>query len=460
MTNVRPNHMLLLEVDARTLAKSQSGQLLEALPDSWFIVRKNMGFSCVWLRGTWLLSENYANATYFACDGYLPGSWVGGMAGLAKFRMRLQKHGMKLILDFFANQIAAENAIRWIHPQWLVQKKMETDFCPAGWLSQAEDGEGVLIAQGKDPNYPPISHTLQLNLLDRGLRDHLQDTVARLATVCDGIWCSQAMLAIPGVMRKTWGKLVDPADGMPPAESDFWTDLLAAGFEINPKFMTLAEVYWNLEWDLMQQGFNYCLDQRLLERLERNDYSGLSSHLQAPLEFLGRTLHRPSLTLARDLLNRCRYFPGKMAVFLLSPGMKVVHEEVLVELTEIERENSCLLTGWLEWIRIKNVMGTEVQAFKAFACGIRRESACLGLCWLSRNHQGEGSGPFLLFALMNFGANCEAIHCELPSFAGMVRSLQLGCHFVCESAGQVRCTLRMQLDPGAVALFSNVAVAE
>jgi hypothetical protein len=29
----------------------------------------------------------------------------------------------------------------------------------------------------------------------------------------------------------------------------------------------MAEVYWDMEWTLQQQGFDYCYDKRLYDRL-------------------------------------------------------------------------------------------------------------------------------------------------------------------------------------------------
>ena len=36
-----------------------------------------------------------------------------------------------------------------------------------------------------------------------------------------------------------------------------------------------AEAYWDKEWELQQQGFDYCYDKRLYDRLEHNDLDGL-----------------------------------------------------------------------------------------------------------------------------------------------------------------------------------------
>jgi hypothetical protein len=36
----------------------------------------------------------------------------------------------------------------------------------------------------------------------------------------------------------------------------------------------LAEAYWDLEWSLLQQGFDYCYDKRLFDRLVRGKPKG------------------------------------------------------------------------------------------------------------------------------------------------------------------------------------------
>ena len=33
----------------------------------------------------------------------------------------------------------------------------------------------------------------------------------------------------------------------------------------------MAEAYWDLEWALQQQGFDYCYDKRLYDRLVTGD---------------------------------------------------------------------------------------------------------------------------------------------------------------------------------------------
>ena len=47
----------------------------------------------------------------------------------------------------------------------------------------------------------------------------------------------------------------------------------------------MAEAYWDLEWELQQQGFDYCYDKRLYDRLVRGAAAEVRSHLQADLGY-------------------------------------------------------------------------------------------------------------------------------------------------------------------------------
>jgi hypothetical protein len=43
----------------------------------------------------------------------------------------------------------------------------------------------------------------------------------------------------------------------------------------------MAEAYWDLEWELQQQGFDYCYDKRLYDRLEHDAAESVRLHLCA-----------------------------------------------------------------------------------------------------------------------------------------------------------------------------------
>jgi len=47
----------------------------------------------------------------------------------------------------------------------------------------------------------------------------------------------------------------------------------------------MAEVYWDLEWTLQQQGFDYCYDKRLYDRLRDGHAAPIRGHLLAGLDY-------------------------------------------------------------------------------------------------------------------------------------------------------------------------------
>jgi hypothetical protein len=56
----------------------------------------------------------------------------------------------------------------------------------------------------------------------------------------------------------------------------------------HPDFLFMAEAYWDLEWELQQQGFDYCYDKRLYDRLEHDTAESVRLHLCADLAYQGK----------------------------------------------------------------------------------------------------------------------------------------------------------------------------
>ena len=52
--------------------------------------------------------------------------------------------------------------------------------------------------------------------------------------------------------------------------------------------MLVAEAYWDLEWELQQQGFDFCYDKRLYDRIAEQDASAVRDHLRADLSYQSR----------------------------------------------------------------------------------------------------------------------------------------------------------------------------
>ena len=127
-----------------------------------------------------------------------------------------------------------------------------------------------------------------------------------------------AMLVLPEVFERTWGI------SSPPVLAPRHGGRACAG----PRFLFMAEVYWDLEWTLQQQGFDYTYDKRLYDRLVHGAACPVREHLFAGLDFQDR--------LARFLENHdepraAATFPPEVhraaaVITFLTPGLRFFHQ--------------------------------------------------------------------------------------------------------------------------------------
>ena len=87
-----------------------------------------------------------------------------------------------------------------------------------------------------------------------------------------------AMLVLPDVFLRTWGIRCQP----------FWPRVARQVREVNPEFCFMAEVYWDLEWTMLQQGFEYAYDKRLYDRLKEGHARPVREHFFAGLDYQSR----------------------------------------------------------------------------------------------------------------------------------------------------------------------------
>jgi hypothetical protein len=90
----------------------------------------------------------------------------------------------------------------------------------------------------------------------------------------------------------------------------------------------MAEVYWDLEWTLQQQGFDYTYDKRLYDRLREGHARPVREHFHAEPGYQNK--------LARFLENHdepraaATFSPGvheaAAVITFLSPGLRFFHE--------------------------------------------------------------------------------------------------------------------------------------
>src|SRR5947209_1628116 len=151
---------------------------------------------------------------------YIVDERLGGPEGLATARQMLAQRGIRLILDFVPNHVAPDHPWVFEHPEYFVQGTRE-DLAQAP--SAFFEGSGTVIANGRDPYFPPWQDVAQLNAFSPGLRQAAGETLNSIAEQCDGVRCDMAMLLLNSIFERTW----DGHVGVRPPD-EYWCEVISA----------------------------------------------------------------------------------------------------------------------------------------------------------------------------------------------------------------------------------------
>ena len=213
---------------------------------------------------------------------YVADERFGGPSGLAAARAALAARRARLILDYVPNHVAPDHPWVTDHPEFFIQgDEDDVKSDPAGWLSVG----GHVLAHGRDPYFPPWPDVVQLNAFAPAVRDATAQTLSDIADQCDGIRCDMAMLMTNDVFAHTWGGWAGPRP-----DAEFWPAVIGELRARHPETVLIAEAYWDMEWTLQQQGFDFCYDKRLYDRILAGEPSAVRGHLLADLGYQSHLL--------------------------------------------------------------------------------------------------------------------------------------------------------------------------
>lgn len=250
----------------------------------------------------------------FSMSAYEPDARMGGWPGLGAARAALHARGARLIVDFVPNHTGFDCPWVATHPErYVLGREQDLHASPSAFRRVG----GAIVACGRDPLFPPWTDVAQLNYFNPETRSAMRGVLREIAAHADGVRCDMAMLLLDEVFERTWRPVL--RDDWPALAEPFWPEAIAGA-----PLLYLAEVYWDLEWTLQQQGFHFTYDKRLLDRLLDGAAAPVRDHLGADAPFrdrLARFIENHDERRSADAFET-RLAAAATAVAML-PGLRV-----------------------------------------------------------------------------------------------------------------------------------------
>jgi glycosidase len=344
-----PAYPVLYQVNTRVLLTERSAALgrtatLDDITDAELDRIAALGFDWVWLLSVWrtgaagqrvsrahagwrhefqqtlpdLREEDIAGSGFAIIDYTVPPS-LGGDAALARVRQRLRPRGVKLMLDFVSNHTALDHP--WVeqHPDYYVAgSEPDHTRAPQNYTRVKRRQGDLWLAHGRDPYFDGWPDTLQLDYANPLTQEAMTGELLKIAGRCDGVRCDMAMLALPDVFERTWGRRPAP----------FWSRAIQRVRKDAPGFCFMAEVYWNLEWTIMEEGFDYAYDKHLYDCLRDGRARPGREHLWAGLDYqrrLARFMENHDEPRAAATFAAGMHEAAAMVTYL-TPGLRFFHQ--------------------------------------------------------------------------------------------------------------------------------------
>ncbi len=313
---------------------------LKDIPNHFLDSLKNQGFNWIYFLSVWQTGKFGQNVSRsqnawiegfrkdlsdlvqddicgsgFAVTAYKLHSDFGDPEDLMHLQKRLHERGMKLMLDLVPNHTACDHPWSKLHPEYYIKgDENKLSRAPQNYINL----DNKIFAYGRDPYFDGWPDTLQLNYANENLQKEMLNVVDCISQYCDGLRCDMAMLILPSVFKKTWGLDMKP----------FWPQAVARARSKKPDFVFMAEVYWDLEWELQQQGFSYTYDKKYYDRLKDGNANMVKEHLWADLSYQSRSarfLENHDEPRAAGVFFNQKHRAAAVLSFL-APGLRFFHQ--------------------------------------------------------------------------------------------------------------------------------------
>src|SRR5215469_11381595 len=188
-----PLYPSLYQINTRVWLTALSRQLgrsakLDDIPDTELDRIAAAGFDWIWLLSVWQtgkasrqvsltnpelrkelrqtlpdLTDADIPGSGFAITGYSVHESLGGDAALARLRERMNKRGLRLMLDFVPNHTALDHPWVETNPEFFIHgSEVDLAHAPMNYTRVKRHRGDLLLAHGRDPYFPGWPDTLQL----------------------------------------------------------------------------------------------------------------------------------------------------------------------------------------------------------------------------------------------------------------------------------------------------------
>src|SRR5262245_39300409 len=235
-----PRYPSLFQINTRVWLTELSRDLgrpatLDDIPEAELDRLAQLGFDCIWMLSVWQtgaagrnvsrsnpewlhefqetlpdLREADIAGSGFAITGYTTHQALGGDAALARLRNRLRKRGLRLMLDFVPNHTGLDHPWVETHPEYYVAgTEAQLETAPQNYTLVKRRQGDLVLAYGRDPYFSGWPDTLQLDYSNPATQEAMIAELLRISGQCDGLRCDMAMLVLPDVFERTWGRRPD-----------------------------------------------------------------------------------------------------------------------------------------------------------------------------------------------------------------------------------------------------------